>query len=440
MARSVYKICSCRDQVKCRHPWWFSFKRAGEPRLRKSLDVVLEKHIDSKTVAAEAAERLRLGVLDDSLSARTRELLGLAPSLKPLLPTLTIAQLLRVYAARNTGRAPSTLDREKYQIGMVTGIMLPRQTGGEAPLGDWLVADVTADTLEQLREARLVRRVLTRDKRVHILGGKVAANRSLRLLRAAFNWGIRTGTVKTASPFRREGISAVPLTKETSRSRRLQGDEGDRLLAACGSHLRLVVEAALETGCRRGELLSMVWQQLELGPRPEIWLPEGKTKTAVARRVPMSTRLKALLEMRRTALRTALDLQGEDPLPDDVYVFGNEIGQRQDGIKTAWGSVCTRARIDGLRFHDLRREAGSRWMDAGVPLATIQKWLGHANISQTSTYLATTTAGEHDAMRRFEERIGRLTPIDTKGATPPHKRGSSTTTRSKKPKEITIAH
>jgi hypothetical protein len=72
-----------------------------------------------------------------------------------------------------------------------------------------------------------------------------------------------------------------------------------------------------------------------------------------------------------------------------------------------------------LHFHDLRREAGSRWMEAGVPLATIQKWLGHTNIAQTSTYLSTTTAGEHEAMRRFEERIGRLIPIDTESVTPP---------------------
>jgi hypothetical protein len=58
-------------------------------------------------------------------------------------------------------------------------------------------------------------------------------------------------------------------------------------------------------------------------------------------------------------------------------------------------------------------------VEAGVPLATIQRWLGHTNISQTSVYLATTTAGEHEAMRRFEERMGRLTPIDTEGGTPP---------------------
>ena len=34
MARSVYKICTCKEPVKCRHPWWFSYKRTGERRLR----------------------------------------------------------------------------------------------------------------------------------------------------------------------------------------------------------------------------------------------------------------------------------------------------------------------------------------------------------------------------------------------------------------------
>ena len=52
-----------------------------------------------------------------------------------------------------------------------------------------------------------------------------------------------------------------------------------------------------------------------------------------------------------------------------------------------------------LHFHDLRREAGSRWLDGGVPLQVIRDRLGHTNISETSTYLESTSAGQHDAMR-----------------------------------------
>jgi integrase len=75
------------------------------------------------------------------------------------------------------------------------------------------------------------------------------------------------------------------------------------LLPACGDHLRVLVDAALETGCRRGELLALQWHQIQFEPRPELWLPAGKTKTGRARRVPISTRLRAILEMRLDAYR-----------------------------------------------------------------------------------------------------------------------------------------
>src|ERR1019366_2659679 len=100
---------------------------------------------------------------------------------------------------------------------------------------------------------------------------------------AAFNWAIRVGYVER-SPFKRGTEPAIRLTAEPARSRRLQDGEAVRLLAACGAHLRVIVEAALETGCRKGELLSLQWSQVQLEPRAELWLPAGKTKTGKARR------------------------------------------------------------------------------------------------------------------------------------------------------------
>jgi hypothetical protein len=43
-----------------------------------------------------------------------------------------------------------------------------------------------------------------------------------------------------------------------------------------------------------------------------------------------------------------------------------------------------------------------------VPLQTVRDWLGHTNISQTSTYLESTLKSAHEAMRRFEESVGRV--------------------------------
>lgn len=91
-----------------------------------------------------------------------------------------------------------------------------------------------------------------------------------------------------------------------------------------------------------------------------------------------------------------------------AYVFGDAVGRPRPSIKTAWRLTCGRAKVTGLHFHDLRREAGSRWMDAGVPLATIQRWLGHHNISQTSTYLSASGGGDADAMQAFDRAMGRV--------------------------------
>src|SRR5437773_11087269 len=109
MARSVYKICTCKYQVKCQHAWWFSYKRAGadERRLRKSLDVVLEQHIDSKTVAEQEAERLRRGIIDDTLPARTCLLLGLPAPTAPMRERLTVGEQLALYRERHVARVAS---------------------------------------------------------------------------------------------------------------------------------------------------------------------------------------------------------------------------------------------------------------------------------------------------------------------------------------------
>ena len=125
-----------------------------------------------------------------------------------------------------------------------------------------------------------------------------------------------------------------------------------------------------------------------------------------------------MLDMRRT------DPAGED-LPPDTFVFGNAIGQRVRDVGRAWetavllangialavtktGNLTPECRAAykriNLHLHDLRREAGSRWLDAGIPLHQVQAWLGHTNISQTSTYLAVPEGDGFALMERFERR------------------------------------
>ena len=256
------------------------------------------------------------------------------------------------------------------------------------------------------------------------------------------------------------------LSREMPRSRRLNADTNEEaaLLATCEPHLRAVVEAALETAMRRGEILSLQWTQVEglrvngpaltWAPRAELVLTSSKTKTRRERRIPISSRLRAILELRR------FDPAGE-PVPMSGFVFGNEIGQRVQSTKRAWNTAVLKAHGRGvsytktmnlspesrraiaeidLHFHDLRREAGSRWLEGGVPLHTIRDWLGHTSIAQTSIYLAGTMKTQHDAMRQFEERRAALQPFATDVRTGGQRRTQSDPSRERTPNKNKVGH
>jgi integrase len=114
-------------------------------------------------------------------------------------------------------------------------------------------------------------------------------------------------------------------------------------------------------------------------------------------------RLLSILEMRRV---------GPDGQPHQstAYVFGRETtGERMSiaSFRTAWEQTMLKAhgyepelvrgklspasreamRAIGLHFHDLRREAGSRFLEAGFSLTAVSRMLGHAKVTATAIYL-----------------------------------------------------
>jgi len=347
---------------ECAHPWYLDYQRAGV-RFRDNLDKLIGRHAADFAEAKDEARRAIVAKLDGHDPKR------IVPGDDP-----TLAQLLESYLTERPRK-------DDYQAGVITKTVVAGRTFGDVRIGT-----ITTETIKQFQRLR----------------PRVAGNRDLGLLRAAFNWAIAGGLVKS-SPFRVENVPVVRLQREHARTRRLQPGEAERLLEA-SSDLRDLITAALETGCRKGELLSLQWHQVRFAPRAELFLPAGKTKTGRDRRIPISTVLRAVLQ------RRCVDPAGET-LPSEAYVFGDAVGRQRQNCMTAWLATCRRAKITDLHFHDLRREAGSRWMDAGIPLATIQRWLGHANISQTSTYLGASLGADELDMQAYEQRIGRVDPL-----------------------------
>ena len=373
------KICGCgrRNWSKCPHDWHFNFTWRKTP-YRFSLDRHLGRKLTGKTEAETAAENLRITIRAGKFGDQ-----------QPQVAALTLRQLVTLYGER------TQKVREQDSVEVLFATVLPRPAGGELVFGDWPVADITTDTVERFREVRSVRRTVVRpgEWKPRIAGGVVAANRHLSFLRASFNWAIRMGYLER-TPFKRGTEAVVKMTPEMKRRRRLEPGEYERLVGACAPHVRLIVEAALETACRVGELLSLQWMQVRQTPHPHLFLPAAKTKTKRDRTVHVSPRLQAILEILRT------DAAGAARSPD-AYVFGNLLGQRYESIDHAFIGACQRAGIAGLHFHDLRREAASRWLEGGLPLNAIQALLGHTTLSQTSTYLGIDQAGTYEALRKF---------------------------------------
>ncbi len=231
-------------------------------------------------------------------------------------------------------------------------------------------------------------------------GGHVALNRFKARVRHFFNWAIAQG-YRDDTPFKRHGVNVVRLNgaAETVRARRLLSGEEDRLIAAATPYLRALIVAALSTGCRVGELLTLQWQDVRVdgsGRYRALILRAGKTKTGAMRVVPVAQRLAAVLEMLRT------DPEGND-LPPEAFVFGDEIGQSISSVKTAWRTACERPAIVDLHFHDLRREFACRLLESRAELHDVRDFLGHANITTTSRYLRSTTLRLERALTLLEQ-------------------------------------
>lgn len=114
-----------------------------------------------------------------------------------------------------------------------------------------------------------------------------------------------------------------------------------------------------------------------------------------AHRARVLTEARAALTEKRAAIIT--DLGGDAALS----------AVRRDAVERLCeiDATCATAGVVDLHLHDLRREAASRLLEAGVALHTVSRWLGHSTVVQTSVYLASTADRLHDAVALLEAQV-----------------------------------
>jgi integrase len=200
-----------------------------------------------------------------------------------------------------------------------------------------------------------------------------SVNRELDKLRRMLSIALREGWIRQ-NPFT-AGESLISIADEHKRERILTRDEERRLLAACSTsrreHLKPIVLCALDTGMRRGEILSLRWRDVDL-EHGLITIQAFNTKTMRERQVSLTARLASELET----------LWQQSPKDQFRRVFGV-----LDNVKRSFESARNAAGLPDVRFHDLRHTHATRLVSAHIPLSEVGRVLGHTQPSTTFRYV-----------------------------------------------------
>lgn len=196
-----------------------------------------------------------------------------------------------------------------------------------------------------------------------------------RMLNLAVKWGyLEKNPASLQDKFKEPPHRERYLSKdELPRFLRALEDDDDSLSVAA---IRLL----LFTGCRRGEIMSLKWDQVRMDEE-RIFLPD--TKNGRSRTVHLNARaievLLDLQEKKEEEARTALS----------DYVFPSRQGTRKGhlfDLRKPFERACREAGIENFRVHDLRHTFASMAVMSGASLYDVQKLLGHQDIAMTQRY------------------------------------------------------
>ena len=215
-----------------------------------------------------------------------------------------------------------------------------------------------------------------------VKGGAGTADKSVLILRAAYSWAISEGilednpaaAVKVAQPGQRDTIMGdsddyAQLFRTLSKM-----ENEHRIRSTVADAIRLI---AL-TGARRGEVVGLRWQYVDLKSGLIALPPKAHktgSRTGKPRIIGLPTEAQAII---------ARQTKGE---PDD-YVFRPSKGEGTLAIAKPWMAVRKEANLpDNLGLHGLRHSLASHLAMAGASAVELMEAMGHKQVSTTQRYI-----------------------------------------------------
>lgn len=239
----------------------------------------------------------------------------------------------------------------------------------EVPIGR-----ITKARAKEYRDARHKEKQLT----------ETTVNRDLEALRHMLFWAVDEGFLAT------NPLTRVPMIRVRRKPRIIVSvEEEDKLLASAAPHLKRIIIMALDTGMRRGELLTQRWEHIDFSRRL-LYVTHSKTAGGESREIPLTERLFALLDVCRQ--------------PEGfVFTFNKQPIHK---LKTAWKAAIRRAALRYFRFHDLRHTFNTRLLEAGVMQEVRKAIMGHSSGEEVNAiYTHIELPAKREAIQRLERWV-----------------------------------
>ena len=332
-----------------------------EGRLKLVGRVVKTRRFDTKRAAVEWERRQR-GAFEEH-------------GYDPTLGKVAVEHLLEAWLEQRAGRVSrTTLNTDRYLLptpGQQSG-----RTSTVAILPTWFrklhVVKVTGNAVEKWQDDLLARGL-----------APTSVKRHRESLSSFFTWCVSEGYI-ASNPVK----SATPPKDRRARERMRplpapELDEVVEVVAEVSPVYADLVLALARTGLRWGEARAMLVRDCFEVPMPMLSVVRNQPEGVSAAQTPKSGKGRGV--PLPDALLPVIRRLAEGKSPDDLLFTrpgGGQLHRSMFVRQTNWATVGR-----GRTLHDLRHTAACEWILQGVPLTTVQAWLGHSSIEITARYL-----------------------------------------------------
>lgn len=238
------------------------------------------------------------------------------------------------------------------------------------------------------------------------------------VLHQALRKAVALGRLESNPADRAQGVERPRIRYKQMIS--LDEHETARLLAlAKGTRLYIPSLLAVTTGLRRGEMLALTWNDIDIdrstfgvyrtwdkrGDRYELKEPKTRRSRRVVVIPGITNEALRVHRQQQTRLREELGAAYCTTYGDLVVCMPDGTPWWPDSFSSAYRDFIRREGLRG-RFHDLRRSHGSQLIKVGVPIKVVSERLGHASTAFTmDVYTDVLTGMQEDAAARIDSML-----------------------------------